>query len=281
MERLHGYTLRTHLDRHGPFDLMDAITVMLQLLDALISTHAVGVIHRDVKPSNVFLAADHDGTARVKLIDFGLAKLTGAHELNQRDASINEITTTESMIGTLQYLAPEHLLAVGDLDERSDVYAAGLTLFEMLTGQRAFKGSYAEMVHEIILGELPRARAWRPELPPVIDDILEHAVAKTRDRRFSTAQAFKRALQAALPYGNISESGVCRTMEEPDPLARSGAHAVDSTPSSAQDDLPTVRPPPPAGLPAERTGFEDMPTRRYRPDEGLARLLASEWRKRR
>jgi serine/threonine-protein kinase len=288
MERLHGYTLRTYLDRHGPFELQDAVGLMLQLLDALVATHAAGVIHRDVKPSNVFLSLEHDGTVRVKLIDFGLAKLTGAHELNQRDPNVNEITTAESMIGTLQYLAPEHLLAVGEVDERSDVYSAGLTLFEMLTAHRAFKGSYAEMVHEIILGDVPRARAFRSDLPAVIDDVLAHAAAKTRDRRFASAQAFTRALQAVGANG-VSESGVCCTMNEPraertsDPLARSGArHIEDGTEvdEASDDDLPTVRPPPIAARPQQLTGFEDMPTARYRPDdERVAKVLAAHRRK--
>src|SRR5690606_20846838 len=97
-----------------------------QLLDALIATHAAGVIHRDIKPSNVFLTATSAPIPRVKVIDFGLAKLTTP------TARADESAGASCVAGTLQYLPPEQLLGVGDLDERSDVYAAGLTLFEML-----------------------------------------------------------------------------------------------------------------------------------------------------
>jgi serine/threonine protein kinase len=267
MERLHGHTLRTRLDTYGPPPLAEAVAIVVQLLDALIATHAAGIIHRDIKPSNVFLAGTPDDSPSVKLIDFGLAKITAAGELNQRDERRDEITTVECMLGTLQYLAPEHLLGVGELDERSDVYAAGLTLFETLTGQRAFKGSYAEIVHDIILGELPRASDWRSDLPAVMDDVLAMAMAKTRDRRFASAHAFKRALLAALHYGEIKESGVCPVIDDPSgelqrPGVASSARRPPPVPSfkgvasAPADDAPTIRPPPP--------GFdEDEPTIRY------------------
>jgi serine/threonine protein kinase len=266
MERLHGHTLRTRLDACGPLSLKEAIGIALQLLDALIATHSAGVIHRDIKPSNVFLTATTDPIPRVKVIDFGLAKLT-----NRTEDSLG----ANAVAGTLQYLPPEQLMGVGELDERSDVYAAGLTLFEMLIGRRVYKGSYAEIVHEIVLGEPPSLAVSRPDLPLLLGDVLGMAMAKARERRFASAFAFRRALVAAVERGEISESGICPAIEtEIEGLAppdesgpslvgqnsRPTARPPSPGPDVLEDELPTLRPPPPGTC-----GFEDEPTARRAP----------------
>jgi serine/threonine-protein kinase len=288
MERLHGHTLRTQLDNAGPPSLPDAVIIVSQLLDALSATHDAGVIHRDIKPSNIFLTeSSTDEIPRVKLIDFGLAKLTGNAELNQREPRRDDITAAECVLGTLPYLAPEQLMGVGELDERSDVYAAGVTLFEMVTGQRAYSGSYADLVHEIVLGEIPLARAIRPELPAAIDDVLRMALAKTRDRRFASARAFKRALLAAMQGTPLKQSGVRQLVVElsEEHLEEDGGGAdaddfdtlhdslEEVTPMTRRtEDTPTVRPPPGyegyegsegCEAPPLEAVFDDEPTTRY------------------
>jgi eukaryotic-like serine/threonine-protein kinase len=290
MERLHGHTLRTRLDSCGPLSLKESIGIALQLLDALIATHAAGVIHRDIKPSNVFLAATTDSVPRVKVIDFGLAKLA-----NRAEDSLG----SNAVAGTLQYLPPEQLMGVGELDERSDVYAAGLTLFEMLIGRRVYKGSYAEIVHEIVLGEPPSLCVSRPDLPLLLGDVLGMAMAKARERRFASAFAFRRALVAAIERGEISESGICpaieteieglappdesgaslvgqreaapddvgiarsasdRRAEDPNENSRPTARPPSPSPDVLEDELPTLRPPP-----LGTGGFDDEPTARRAP----------------
>jgi serine/threonine-protein kinase len=282
MERLHGHTLRTQIDNYGPPSVLESVSIVSQLLDGLAATHDAGVIHRDVKPSNVFLVDDGGELPRVKLIDFGLAKITtqaghAGHTGHAEHAEVSvhaELTSAECVLGTLQYVAPEQLLRVGDLDERADVYAAGVTLFETLTGQRVYQGSQTDIMQEIILGEIPRASTWRSDLPPVLDDVLFMAMAKTRDRRFASARAFKRALLAAMDYSVVKESGICPTIVElseddledvtlgppltgaltgTGTLVSNGTTADDE---SAADDLPTLRPPPPSS-------YDDEPTVKF------------------
>ena len=196
MERLRGQTLRERLRGGGGGgrpDLEECVTITAQLLRALEATHAAGLVHRDVKPSNVFLLEGE--TTRVKLIDFGLAK----HEVDRDDPS--------AIPGTMQYLAPEQLLGAG-IDQRVDVRAAGLILYEVLTGRRAFGGATAaDIVQRVVLEEPPRLAAARPDVPPIFDDVLAMAVARDRARRFATARAFRTALETAWHWESAHTSG--------------------------------------------------------------------------
>jgi eukaryotic-like serine/threonine-protein kinase len=254
MERLHGETLRTRLREQGPLPIDEAVAIAVQLLDALSATHEAGIVHRDVKPSNVFLTQGRpDQEDCVKLIDFGLAKLVRSggpvSESAEAERVDDDLTSAELVAGTLHYLAPEQLLAVADLDERVDVYAAGVTLFEMLTGHRAYQGTYSEVVHDIILSEPPTVSASRPDLPSVFDDVLAMAMAKSRDRRFASAKAFKRALLAA--YEDVAvvvsahKSGIVPTFRRdrlPSASVRLEDFGGDRT--MVDEELPTLRPPP-------------------------------------
>jgi eukaryotic-like serine/threonine-protein kinase len=194
MERLHGEPLRARLGALGALPLADAFAITCQLLDALSATHATGVIHRDVKPSNIFMTSARGARPRLKLIDFGLAKLLQADvsSISRR----GHITAPDNIPGTLHYLAPEQLLGA-PIDQRVDVYAAGLALYEMLSGVRAYSGETLDgLVRRIIFEALPRVFDLRDDLPPEIDDVLAMALAKDPNRRFLTAGAFRRALVA-------------------------------------------------------------------------------------
>src|SRR4029079_1133495 len=131
-----GESLGARLTDMRALPLAEALSITCQLLDALSATHATGVIHRDVKPGNIFITSPRGQAPRIKLIDFGLAKL-----LRGQDAIVHaEITAPPSIPGTLRYLAPEQLRRGRDVDERVDVHAAGLALYEMLAGCRAYSG---------------------------------------------------------------------------------------------------------------------------------------------
>ena len=195
MERLHGEPLRARLAAEGALSLPDAYAITCQLLDALAATHATGVIHRDVKPSNIFITSPRGERPRLKLIDFGLAKLLQKQDPNSA-APAGHITAPDHIPGTLHYLAPEQLLG-GAVDQRVDVYAAGLAFFEMLSGVRAYSGDTLDgLVRRIIFEPPPRVFELRDDLPPAIDDLLAMALAKDSSRRFLTAGAFRRALSA-------------------------------------------------------------------------------------
>lgn len=192
MERLHGEPLRARLDALGALPPADAFAITCQLLDALSATHATGVIHRDVKPSNIFMISPRGERPRLKLIDFGLAKLLQPRHLELA----GHITAPNNIPGTLHYLAPEQLLGA-EVDQRVDVYAAGLVLYEMLSGNRAYAGDrFDVLVRRIIFEDPPCVSALRDDLPPAIDDVLSMALAKDPARRFLTAGAFRRALSA-------------------------------------------------------------------------------------
>lgn len=195
MERLHGEPLRARLGAAGALSLADAYAITCQLLDALTATHATGVIHRDVKPSNIFMTSARGEKPRLKLIDFGLAKLVEGGDASNVSWA-DHITAPHDIPGTLYYLAPEQLLDEA-VDQRVDVYAAGLTLFEMLSGRRAYSGEGLDlMVRRIIFEPPPLVSALRRDLPSSLDDVLAMALAKDPQRRFLTAGAFRRALSA-------------------------------------------------------------------------------------
>ena len=199
MERLEGETLRRRLQDDGALSAADAVSIMLQILEGLSAAHAVGVLHRDIKPGNIFLTTGRGAPPTIKIIDFGLAKLllmTKWHlrtSMGQEDMS--SITSTDVVPGTPMYLAPEQIGGDRDLDQRVDVWAAGLTFYEMLLNQRAFSGStYVALAKSIVLSTLPAVSTLRSDLPPGFDRLLAQALAKRRDQRFPSASAFREAL---------------------------------------------------------------------------------------
>lgn len=213
MERLLGETLRRRLTDMGPTSPSDAVTIMIQLLEGLAAAHTAGVLHRDVKPANIFITTPRGESPFIKVIDFGLAKLIPTTEWKPRPDSppeeLSAITTTDVIPGTPFYLAPEQVAGSRDLDGRVDVWAAGLTFYEMLTGQRAYDGpSYVALVSSILLRPIPALHTFRDDLPEGFDAVLAKAIAKNRDQRFSTAAAFRAALIAE--WARFRTAGVVR-----------------------------------------------------------------------
>jgi serine/threonine-protein kinase len=209
MERLHGETLRARLYEGGPMALGDAISVALQLTDGLATAHARGVLHRDVKPSNVFLISERGQAPFIKLIDFGLAKLLPTWLRMSQPEDMSAITETGVIPGTPHYLSPEQLDAPKNLDERADVWAAGLVLYEMLTGHRAFDApNYHTLVTAIALQEPESIRVTRDDVPAPLEHIITRALAKQRARRYANAAAFRQALLEC--WARIRAEGIAR-----------------------------------------------------------------------
>jgi serine/threonine-protein kinase len=194
MELLKGETLRSRLRGTGPLPVGDAISIAMQLLDGLAAAHARGVIHRDVKPGNVFITSSPGEAPRIKLIDFGLAKVLARAPKHIRE-EVSVITKTGVIPGTPQYLSPEQLGGVRDLDDRADVWSAGLVLYEMLSGHKAFYGeNYHMIAAAITLREPESLRAVRNDVPPELEQIVARALAKNREQRFADVHAFRSAL---------------------------------------------------------------------------------------
>jgi serine/threonine-protein kinase len=199
MELLSGESLQSLLDRRGKLSRDEALDFALQILVGLDTAHARGVVHRDLKPDNVFVTPSAGGPL-LKLIDFGIAKLRESSEFKK------ELTSAGVVMGTPEYMAPEQLYAAHEVDARADIYSLGVMLFEMLAGTRPADGDDVErIVGRVLTGEVKRLGALLPELPPGLIAAVEKAMHPNRDERFESADAFRLALT---PYaGVLSRAG--------------------------------------------------------------------------
>ena len=169
MEYVQGRTLRDLLRERGHLQPQEALSILQPVLAALSAAHTAGLIHRDVKPENVLLADD----GRVKVADFGLARAAASHT----------VTSTTTLIGTVAYLAPEQVTR-GIADARSDVYAAGVVLFEMLTGRPPYDGeSPISVAYRHAHEDVPAPSSVRPGVPASVDALVQRATARDPDRR--------------------------------------------------------------------------------------------------
>jgi eukaryotic-like serine/threonine-protein kinase len=189
MEYLEGEDLQRLLKREGRLPWLRARRIAIQLIDALAAAHAAGVIHRDIKPHNIFITPRDGDRDFVKVIDFGIAKL--------RDNSEEQLTRTGAIMGTAEYMSPEQGMG-GELDGRSDLYSVGVILYRMLTGDVPFHGGNPMAVlYQHIHGDLvpPSEACPEAELGPEVDALVARALAKDRERRFGSAEAFIEALR--------------------------------------------------------------------------------------
>jgi serine/threonine protein kinase/beta-lactam-binding protein with PASTA domain len=162
MEYVPGITLRDALKEYGPLPALRALEMLAQILGGLAAAHTAGILHRDLKPDNVLLADD----GRVKLGDFGLAREISAH------------TRTGDLVGTIAYLSPE-LVTRGQADARSDVYAAGILLYELLTGRQPFEGEKAvQIAYQHANSTVPEPSLLAPATPLAIDKLVAWSTAK-------------------------------------------------------------------------------------------------------
>ena len=197
MSCLEGRSLRDRL-REGPVGFDEALSIASQVGAALVAAHARGIVHRDVKPANVMLVPDEgEGAERAVLMDFGLARVGDATRL----------TETGTTPGTPAYMAPEQVLGQA-IDQRTDVWALGVLLHEMLTGRPPFRGDYAAaLAHAIVHDELAPLAGAAGDLPAGLDGVLARALAKDADRRYRCVADLLRDLatlaadRRALPAG--------------------------------------------------------------------------------
>ena len=200
MEYLEGETLAERIAR-GALPLDEALKVAMAIADALDKAHGEGVVHRDLKPSNVMLAVNC-----VKLLDFGLAKLKPAAANPSPMPARADATTPGMIIGTLQYMAPEQLEGA-EADARTDIFAFGTILYEMITGRKAFDGKTRPLLIAAIvsldLGPLSKAQ---PATPPALDHLAKRCLAKDPEERWQTAHSL--IVQLEWIAGGGSAAGV-------------------------------------------------------------------------
>ena len=192
MELLDGETWKEHVRRRARLRPADAARLAIQVCEGLAAVHAAGVVHRDLKPDNVFLVGE-PGHEQVKLLDFGLVKNLPGHT----DA-LGHLTGAGALMGTPRYVAPEQASGRPDIDGRVDQYALGVMLYEALGGQTAFPGgSIAEILVKIAEGRVEPLAQVAPDLPPGLVAVVARAMHRDRDARHPSALALADALR---PY---------------------------------------------------------------------------------
>ncbi len=237
MQLLTGRTLQDRLQESGTMSLNALLDVLGPVAEALDYAHARGVIHRDVKPGNIFLNDAAEGPG-VLLTDFGIAKQLAAPGL----------TTTGALIGTPDYMAPEQI-AGGPVGPPSDVYALGMLVYRALTGRRAFEGNAQDVLLGHLYGQLTPPSQLNPALPPGLDAVLARATARDPNDRYQSAGAFVRDLRL------VAQGASEATLPGPTPtLALAGAAPVGQTPflASSAPGATTTAPPGP-GAPLGRS----------------------------
>ena len=200
MEYLDGETLARGLER-GPLPLDQALKCAMEIADALDRAHQHGITHRDLKPGNIMLTP-----GGVKLLDFGLAKLRtqGISGLSEA-ATKADITAEGTIIGSLQYMAPEQLEG-SEADARTDIFAFGAVLYEMVTGRRAFEGKSAVSLMSAILKDTPKpVTALQSVAPEALDEAIEVCLAKSPEDRWQSARDLRRELKRISE--NVGKSG--------------------------------------------------------------------------
>ena len=227
MELLHGEPLQQAMDRRGKLPPEQAVDFALQILSGLESAHAIGVVHRDLKPDNVFIVPATGGPL-LKLIDFGIAKLRASTEFQKG------LTRAGVIMGTPEYMAPEQLFAAENVDHRADLYSLGVILFEMLSGRRPADGDDVEaIVSAVVAGNVRHLSALEPGLHPGLVAVVERALLPDREARFSSALEMRLALA---PFaGALSHAGRLAASPEPvvHPPSSNLPPAVRTGPSQA------------------------------------------------
>jgi len=227
MEFIKGKELKAFFDANERFDLKEAVRIMGELCDALDFAHAAGIIHRDIKPANVMI----DAQGRTKLTDFGVARVQDS------DKTSVERTQAGTMVGTPAYMSPEQITG-GNIDKRTDVFSAGIILYQFLTGEKPFTGSGAwTIAKKIIQEEPPLPSSLNNAITPLFDAVVNKALSKNPETRYQSARdlgiALKRALEGK-PEEDDSDKTVVGSMTD---FAVKPAPAVARAP--AQDSQRT------------------------------------------
>ncbi len=239
MELLDGESLEQRLRREPPLGLDEVLDLLDQALAGLTAIHDAGIVHRDLKPANLFLAKVA-GTDRVvvKVLDFGIARPAAP------DASA--LTHTMQTLGTPHYMSPEQVRSAKNVDARSDVYAMGVILYQVVTGRLPFEGpSATAIIAAIVTEDPPTIRSLRPEVPALVAEVIQRAMSRRAEDRFADARSLREAITKARAGETIPGLDIGRvSVNAPTVVMDSAGH----TPR------PEPRTPAPVSRPAPRTG---------------------------
>jgi serine/threonine-protein kinase len=199
MELLEGESLEARILREQKLSPTVTVSLLLPVLDALTSVHARSIVHRDLKPANLFVSRNEEGEESVKILDFGVARV--------RDGRRATTTAAGLVVGTPRYMAPEQALGVADLDARADLYAIGAIAYTCLAGRPPYAElSHADVISAILSGPPTPLAQLVADIPPALLAVIEKAMARDRDQRFSTAAEMRAALLMAMGSNSMCSS---------------------------------------------------------------------------
>src|SRR5260221_4163767 len=191
MEYLEGEDLEQRLRRHGPLAVKDVVDFVIQACEAIAEAHGLGIIHRDLKSSNLFVVRCPDGSERIKVLDFGIAKWAGGLGADMA------VTRTLTVMGSPVYMSPEQLKSSRNVDARTDVWALGVILYELLTARVPFDGDeIPELYMKISCGPAPPL--GRRDVPDGLEAVIRRCLEKSREKRYKNVAELAKALA---PFG--------------------------------------------------------------------------------
>lgn len=257
MELIEGRSLREEMRsqaaRLGQMRPERAAAILSQVCAGIEAAHRLGIIHRDLKPDNVMIEASFDGTERVLVLDFGIAKLAVPENGEQ---TWKGLTDENTIVGTPKYISPEQCTGQ-PVDARSDVYSLGILLYEMLTGHAPFAGENTSVVLLKHLQEPPASlRRFNPNIPPQLEQVVLRALAKQPQQRFQSAALFAEALLAAVSTLNHNASHKPQTSSPGNSVQVVQVQAVQNDDSTT---MTAVRPAS-QSFQSRQSVFSDQPT---------------------
>jgi eukaryotic-like serine/threonine-protein kinase len=240
MELLFGDSLATHLRHSGKLSVVEACTILIPCMKGVARGHDAGVIHRDLKPANIFLCrSPHDDAVSPKVLDFGISKLM------QSSGDVNDATKAGVVMGTPHYMAPEQIRGKG-VDHRTDIYAFGVLLYQLLSGRLPFPGvTYSELVLQIATETPKSLLEFAPGTPPALVEVVQRAMARSPAERFENLGQMARALEPFAAGAHFDTGAVSRR----DHFAALGGSTVQLDTPMGVESHPSI---PPITIPPAR-----------------------------